>query len=147
MTQHTGINRRHFMAGSAVAATAVTATPGAAGIDSSTAQPIVTDWARLGPQDMTAFIGHRFRVTAPDGRSGILELIDAEPIPSGPDRPANLPRGEGVVAVFDSPDKDLFLDAEAKMHRVSHPILGSADLLIARSPKRSGGDVIELVLN
>lgn len=146
MAEKTGINRRDFMASTAAVAgmstTAVAATP-----ELGDTPVVVTNWARTTHAEMSSLIGQRFHVTAPDGRTGILELVDAEPVSSGPDRPADLPRAEGVVAVFDSLDKDFFVGAEHSMHRVSHVKLGTANLFMGRSPKRSGGDVIEMVLN
>ena len=96
---------------------------------------------------MEALVGDRFRVTGPDGRTGVMTLIEVEPVASGVHRPLDLPRSEGVVAVFDSPDMDSFVGPDHDIHRVSHGVLGTADLFMGRSPKRSGGHVIELVLN
>lgn len=106
-----------------------------------------TTWAKAGYDDLVSLIGERFRVTSPTGASGVLKLVALEAASSGPARPLALGRQEGVVALFDSPDKDFFVGSEAEVYRVSHSRLGSADLFIGRSPLKQGGDLVEMVLN
>lgn len=143
------LNRRDFLRanGAAVAATTL---PGAtyAHIQQSAAPKVCsTNWACAGYDDMASLVGERFRVTASDGRSGVMTLVAAEPVHSGEDRPEHLMRKEGVVAVFDSPDKDWFVDGEHATYRISNARLGAADLFMGRSPTVSGDDVLEIVLN
>ncbi|KMW57529.1 hypothetical protein AIOL_002494 [Candidatus Rhodobacter oscarellae] len=96
---------------------------------------------------MAKLIGDRFRINSPDTGELVLKLVGVEPINSGPDRPAHLPRAEGVVAVFDSPDKNPVVECGCGIYRVSHARLGAADLYMGPSPLRRGGHVVEMVLN
>lgn len=150
MTQYNGLNRRSFFAMTAAAASVATSGGAAVSVELSEAaapRAVSANWSQATFDDLSALVGDRFRVTAPDGRAGVMTLVDVEPVVSGAARPADLPRPEGVVAVFDSPDMDMFIGAEHAIHRVSHGRLGTADLFLGRSPRQSGGHVIELVLN
>ncbi len=92
-------------------------------------------------------IGDRFRINSRDTGELVLKLVSVEPVNSGPARPSHLPREEGVVALFDSPDKAPMVECGCGIYRVSHARLGSADLYMGPSPLRHGGHVLEVVLN
>ncbi len=151
MSQSVKLNRRSFLAANAaLAATSVVpataATSAASSVTTSaTAAPLA--WHSVTSDALNAFVGDRFRVKTEDGDTLVLRLVAVEPFSSGPDRPVDLPRSEGLIAVFDSPDKACLVDCGHKMHRVSHPNLGSAHLFMGPSQRRNGDHVLEMVLN
>jgi hypothetical protein len=152
MTDTSAINRRRFLATQAVGAAALAALPGAAvatGTDTLGAGVPrgATDWARATAAELEPLIGQRFRLQSRSGEALVLRLIGVEPVGSGLDRPADLPRREGAIALFDSPDMAPLVQAGHGLARVSHPALGAADLYLAAVPRRDGGTVIEIVLN
>ncbi len=141
-------SRREFLAVNAAAlGVAIAPAVGSASVGPTPTVTAPTDWARVTAPEMSQLIGTRFKVTAADGRQGVLELVDVEPVRSGAERPSHLPRAEGLIAVFDSPDKDHFIADEHALYQVSNARLGSSTLFLGRSPRRAGGDVIEMVLN
>lgn len=152
MTDTPAINRRGFLATQAAGAAALAALPGEAlaAVDDTPAAMVpgrATDWARATAAELEPLIGQRFRVRSGAGETLVLRLIGVEPVASGRERPVGLPRAEGAIAVFDSPDIAPLLRTGHGLARVSHPVLGAADLFLASVPRRAGGDVIEIVLN
>lgn len=149
MTSDTKLSRRGYLASQAALAAAAAALPSASlGLTpSGPAVPGPVDWRTATAADLHRFVGDRFRVTSPDGSVTVLHLIDVEARPFGPDAPADLPRAEGVIAVFDSPDKAPLVEAGHMIRRVSHMHLGSADLFLGPVRERDGSDVLELTLS
>lgn len=148
MTSDTKLSRRGYLASQAALAAAATAVPSVslAATAPSTAASGPVNWQTATAADLLRFVGDRFRVTSPDGSVAVLHLIGVEAVPFGPDAPAELPRSEGVIAVFDSPDKAPLVEAGHLTRRVSHLHLGSADLFLGPVRERDGSDVLELTL-
>lgn len=152
--------RRAVVAGQA-ALTVAAALPGAASAltaagdaASGTSEPATAAaarpparWTTATAEDLEPYIGQRFRVRTADRGSVVLRLKSVEPARSGPDRPADLPRAEGVSALFESPDQDILVGLGHQTHRVRHARLGSADLFMGPIPTRDGGHLIEVILN
>lgn len=150
MTKKTKLSRRRFVAVNAAAAGVACAMPGQASmapVAGVPARPLAADWGSAGADELAQFVGDRFRIRTSDGTPLVLELKSVEPVNSGPDRPAGLSRREGVIAVFDSPDKAPLVDHGAGVHRIEHLRLGSAQFFMSPVPRRGGGHVIELSLN
>lgn len=151
MTEKVQLSRRSFVAANAAvaAAAAVPAVANAttAPVASVAPKTLPTSWETVTAEQMASLVGDRFRVRSSEAGEMVMQLIAVEPVQSGTDRPAHLSRAEGLVAVFDSPDKAPLVACEPTMHRVSHPRLGSADLYFSPSCLRSGGHVLEMVLN
>ena len=104
-------------------------------------------WDTATAEDLEQFVGDRFRVRAEGFGDIVMRLVAVEAANSGPHRPVSLARSEGVTAVFESPDMEPLVRAGHQTYSVRHTWLGSADLFLGPVPKRSGGHVIELVLN
>ena len=149
MTSDKKLSRRSYLASQAAIAAAATALPSVssahAELDPVSSGPV--SWRTATAADLQRFIGDRFRVTSPDGTVTVLHLIDVEARPFGPDAPTDLPRAEGVIAVFDSPDKAPLVQAGHMTRRLSHMHMGSADLFIGPVRERDGSDVLELTLS
>jgi hypothetical protein len=153
MTEDNSLTRRSFLATNAAVA-AATALPIGAAAAHAAAPVAVADpktgpvrWTTATAAEFEGLVGDRFRVSSPETGNVVLRLIAVEPVDSGPARPSDLNRSEGLVAVFDSPDKAPLVQCGHATHKVSHPRLGSADLFLGPICKRSGGHVIEMVLN
>lgn len=144
------LTRRGFVAANIAVAATAAATGSAQAMGCSKAHADTPagklDWATATAEQLESLIGERFRVRSEAASELVLKLVAVEPGNSGPHRPADLPRAETVVAVFDSPDKAPMVECGAQMHRFSHPLLGAADLFATPSCLRSGGHVIEVVL-
>lgn len=145
MTKNAKMNRRGFLASqAALAATA-------AGLSAAPATPATAtgarpDWATATAADLERFIGDRFLVSAPDTGNVVIRLVEVEAVPFGPHAPAHLPRSESVIAVFDSPDKAPIETGGQLTRRVSHPVLGAADLFIGPDRKRDGSNQLVVTL-
>ncbi len=150
MTLSFKMNRRSYLTGQAVAVAAASsgvAAPALACPAHDAAQSSApVDWRTATAPELERFVGDRFQVTSMDGSRAVLRLVAVEPVPFGPDMPADLPRREGVIAVFDSPDKAPLVDAGHQTRRLRHPVLGSADLFLGPVRKRDGDDVLEVTL-
>lgn len=104
-------------------------------------------WHDATAEELAALVGQRFRATSPAHGALALKLEALEPGVSGAARPAHLPRREGVVAIFDSPDAGPLI-AEGGGHlTLWHRRMGAAELYATAVPRRSGGARIEIVLN
>ncbi len=158
MSSSSKLNRRTFVAGqaalataaalpTAVAASATTETAATAATRARAAACGPAHWHSATAVELRQFIGDRFRVQTRDHGSVVLRLSAVEPIHSGAARPKSLPRSEGVIAVFDSPDMAPLVEIGHDTHRVRHARLGQADLFMGPSPRRDGSHVIELILN
>ena len=149
MTEKVQLSRRSFVAANAAvaAAAAVPAVASASTAPVAAASSVPTNWETVTGDQLAGFVGDRFRVRSSEAGELVMRLIAVEPVDSGADRPSHLRRSEGVVAVFDSPDKAPLVACGQTIHRVSHPRLGSADLYFGPSCLRSGGHVLEMVLN
>lgn len=151
MTSRIKMNRRAYLTGQAVAvASASVAAPAVActghGDDLATGTTGRVDWRTATAAELERFVGDRFQVASYDGGTAVLRLVAVEPVPFGADMPADLPRREGVIAVFDSPDKAPIVSGGHQTRRVKHPVLGSADLFLGPVRKRDGDDVLEITL-
>ncbi|WGW02974.1 DUF6916 family protein [Tropicibacter oceani] len=104
-------------------------------------------WTSATATELADFIGDRFRVTSERHGTVVLKLVALEPHASGPARPGQLPRREGVTALFESPDMGPLVAEQSGTYRVSHPRIGSADLYLSAAPRRDGRAYVELVLN
>lgn len=104
-------------------------------------------WSDATAEELTAHIGERFRFKSAEHGNVVMRLVDVEAGRSGAARPAHLQRRESVVAVFDSPDKAPLVEAVDGVHRVSHPVIGTADLYAVAVPRRNGDHHVEIVLN
>jgi len=104
-------------------------------------------WATIGAEGLGQLVGQRFRARTADGTALALRLVAVEAVRSGPDRPAALPRAEGVIAVFGGPDAALLPEARQWQLSVSHPRLGSASLLAGPGGADTGSRLVEVVLN
>ncbi|WP_299615925.1 hypothetical protein [uncultured Tateyamaria sp.] len=149
MSTKPSISRRGFVAmnaaGAAMAAMpAVAATPAA--VEAVT--PVGPfNWITSGAAELSVHVGQRFRFQDEDGHSTVMRLIEVSAVDSGADRPAHLPRTEGVVAVFDGPDIAPLAEAGHRLYRVGAAGLGRADVMAGPVPRRDGSNVIEIVLN
>lgn len=119
----------------------------AAGAEPVRPEPEPARWATATAEELRRHIGARFRVRTQSGENFVMRLTALEPASSGPHRPRDLLRAEGVTAVFDSPDLAPLKRAGCQTCRVSHPSIGAADLMLSLAPRRSGGHLVELVLN
>ena len=157
------LSRRAFVAGQATAALAITM----AGVAS--AGPLTKSlFKRAGPKaprlsrfdqiknakwetvtddELSLFIGNHFNAMCDDGLHLNLKLVKTEAIKSGRYRPRNLARLEGVVAVFESPQAKWLAETGHQSVWISHPVLGDFQIFLGAVPSRSGGHVIEAVLN
>jgi len=104
-------------------------------------------WHSTTAEELAAHVGDRFRVSSPEHGNLVLKLVAVEPHASGAARPGDLPRREGVTALFESPDMAPLVADGYGTYRVSHPRIGAADLYLSAAPRRSGGNYIEAVLN
>ncbi len=147
MTDTNHIDRRGFVLRNAALAAAAAVPTGALASVSDSPLRGPLDWRTLGATELEPLIGQRFRVSSPETGTIALRLIGVEPIQSGSQRPEGLPRAEGVIAVFDSPDKAPLVDAGHSILRISHARIGSADLFIGPVRERNGDHLLEIVLN
>ncbi|MBI1385544.1 MAG: hypothetical protein GC150_11600 [Rhizobiales bacterium] len=104
-------------------------------------------WETATASDFAVFVGETFEVRTAAGRIVEARLASVEPVRSGPDRPHWLARSEGLVATFETSDIEEFVREGAQTCCIRHTSLGTADLYVGPSPLRSGGHVLELVLN
>lgn len=115
--------------------------------DTAVAQRLPARWSDATAEELAAHIGERFRFKSAEHGHVVMKLVDVEAGHSGPARPSDLARRESVVAVFDSPDKTPLVEAVDGLHRVSHPVIGTADLYAVAVPRRNGDHHVEIVLN
>ncbi|WP_425102043.1 DUF6916 family protein [Tropicibacter sp. S64] len=152
MTNQTRMSRRAAVAGTAVCAAAA-ALPGTASALSdpaprtAPASALTPRWTSATADELASFVGQRFRFRSADHGTIALTLVGVVAHVSGPGRPAQLPRREGVTALFDGPDMAPMVAAQHGMYTISHPRLGGADLYVTAAPRRDGRAYIELVLN
>lgn len=143
------INRRSYLAGKAALAAAA-ATTGAGSVQAAVAAaptaPASTDWRTVVASDLERFVGDRFRVRSEADGEIVLQLVGLERQSYGADAPADLPRREGVVMIFESPDKAPLVATGDQCCQVRHPYLGTADLRLGPVRKRNGDNTIEIVL-
>lgn len=104
-------------------------------------------WHSATADELASYVGDRFRVDSAVHGALVLKLVALEAHASGPARPAGLARREGVTAVFESSDMAPLVADGYGTYRVSHPRIGAADLYLSASPRRGGGNYIEVVLN
>ena len=147
MTNKDNMNRRHFLAGQVALGVSVAAAAGNAAAATKATPAKATRWETMTATELQRFVGHRFTLETGKGEIVAIKLTGVESSHSGPARPKNLPRPEGLIAEFDSPDKEGLVLAGHQLYRIKHPVLGSADVLLGPVPKRNGGHVLELVLN
>lgn len=151
MTHRKDIDRRSFVLTNAALAGAA-ALPGTAMASavSEAEAPTATgplSWARATAAELEPLVGQRFRASSAETGPVALRLVAVEPVRSGAARPEGLPRAEGVIAVFDSPDKAPLVEAGHRVLRIGHARLGQADLLLGPVRERDGSHLLELVLN
>ena len=151
------ISRRNMMAGQAALA-GLAIFPGRAASHTGSATPngaatgspadcLPARWHNATADELAGFVGDRFRVRSRDHGDLVLKLVAVESHQSGESRPGNLPRREGVTLVFDSVDMAPLVRDGYGVHRVSHPRIGSAELFMSASPRRGGGNYVDVVLN
>lgn len=116
-------------------------------IPTATVPALPPRWDTATAQELSPFVGQRFRVKSKEHGTLVLKLVAVEASRSGPDRPLALKRREGVRATFDSPDAGPLVADGDGTYRVSHPQIGAADLFMSASPRRYGGSYLEVVLN
>ncbi len=104
-------------------------------------------WETVTDDEMSLFIGNHFNAMCDDGLHLNLKLVKTEAIKSGRHRPRNLARREGVIAVFESPQAKWLSETGHQNVWISHPVLGDFQIFLGAVPSRSGGYVIEAVLN
>jgi hypothetical protein len=104
-------------------------------------------WHTATAEELAGYIGDRFRVNSAKHGTLVLKLVAVEAHKSGPARPVDLQRREGVTAVFESRDMAPLVADGHGTYRVSHPHIGAADLFASATPRRFGGHHIEIVLN
>ncbi len=136
------LNRRAFVAAQACAVLA-----GASGLAGASILGSAPSWETATKKELSPLIGDRFTATTMDGLHVDLKLIAAEACCSGPARPAHLARREGVMAVFKSPQASKIALSGHQTVRIKHASLGKFDLFIGAVPSRSGGHVLEAILN
>lgn len=153
MSTKTSLSRRGFVALNAAGA-AMVVLPSAATASTSMAETVTSatqvgpfNWLTSGAAELEVHIGRRFRFQDENGHSTAMRLIAVEPVNSGPNRPTDLPRAEGVIAVFDGPDAASLAEAGDRMYRVGALGLGMASVMAGPTPRRDGSNMIEIVLN
>ena len=104
-------------------------------------------WETITNDELSLLIGNHFNALCDDGLHLNLKLVKTEAIKSGRYRPRNLARREGVIAVFESPQANWLSETGHQNVWVSHPVLGDFQIFLGAVPSRSGGHVIEAVLN
>lgn len=141
-------NRRSFIAGQAcILSVAGTASAQAAMPALPYDLQMPPTWVNAEAEHMASFVRDRFWAIADDGTSLTLRLVKVEATKSGSKRPASLPRKEGLVATFVSPQLNWLVENGAQTVMIGHPVLGYSDVFISPTPKRRGGHEIHLVLN
>ena len=155
MKPNPGMTRRTALAlkGAVLASAAL---PGAAGATLATGAAGATGangvqtggagWHTATADDLEPMIGQRFTLRSRHGDLA-MKLVSVERGNSGPARPSGLPRCEGVVAVFESPDMAPLVCDGHCTYTIRHRRLGSMALFAGPVPKRGGGHVLEMVLN
>ncbi|WP_298360534.1 hypothetical protein [uncultured Litoreibacter sp.] len=150
------VSRRMVLAGQAALAglatlpSIATARSVTVGVDASgvaAAPKLQPRWDTATAEELAPFIGQRFRVKSAEHGNLVLKLISVEPGRSGAARPVDLARREAVTAVFDSPDLAPLVADQYGSYQVHHPQIGSAELYMTASPRRHGGNYVEVVLN
>ncbi|KIC47793.1 hypothetical protein [Tateyamaria sp. ANG-S1] len=151
MSTKTSLTRRGFVARQVAGAATVAALPATHAMAASSATPASPvgqfNWLTSGAAELSAHLGRRFQFDDETGHRTVMRLVGVEAIDSGADRPADLPRAEGVIAVFDGPDTAPLAKAGSRTYRVSAFGLGSAHVMAGPVPRRDGSHVIEIVLN
>ncbi len=136
------LSRRTF-----VAAQACAVLSGASGIAGASALSKAPSWETATKKELTPLIGDRFTAITEGGQHIVLQLIAAEACCSGRHRPVHLKRREGVTAVFTSPQAGQIALSGHQTVRIKHTSLGKFDLFIGAVPSRSGGHILEAILN
>lgn len=149
------ISRRTALAGkAALAATAampgaalakVAVEPEAAALSQAPVMP--ARWATTTATELAVHVGERFRFHTQEHGTVVMRLVDVVPGNSGADRPGDLPRAEAVTALFESPDMEPLVAMQDGFHKVSHPVVGKAELYASAMPREKGGHLIQIVLN
>ncbi|WP_136442430.1 DUF6916 family protein [Pacificoceanicola onchidii] len=104
-------------------------------------------WETTTSAEMAGLVGDRFRFRSAEHGTIVLKLVELEDHPSGPHRPAHLPRRDGMTALFEGPDMAPIVADGGGTFEVSHPRMGRATLYVTAAPTRSGSALVELVLN
>ena len=137
------MNRRVFLAAQASLA--------ALGLSSAANASIFsgeTNWKSATSKELTPLIGKTFTAKTSDGQSVKLKLADVKAHDSGRHRPAHLRRAEGVTIGFKNGDH--LSEAVKSGHQLvslNHPTIGQCDLMMTSVPQKSGGYLLEAVLN
>ncbi len=146
MRQSKKLSRRDVLVGHAAIVT-LAGVSGAASAD--TAQMFNfknSSWESLSAHELSQHVGDRFYVCSEGCDSKQLRLRSVDRIYSGPDRPAELARKEGLVATFETRNMKPFLDVGHNIYTIDHPQLGKADIFLGPVAE-NGGYVIEMILN
>lgn len=110
--------------------------------------PAAPYWHNATATELTSLIGDRFRFTSKEHGTVALKLVALEANPSGPARPGDLPRRDGVTALFAGPDMGPLVAAGDGIYDIAHPRMGrSTALYVTAPPRQDGTAYIELVLN
>lgn len=105
------------------------------------------NWNTGTADQFAKFINQPFTAMTRNGDQVHLTLVNAEAGNSGPARPKNLSRSEGVSLIFKS---DFAEDLAAQGHQsvwIWHETLGEFNVLLGAVPRQSGGYDIETILN
>ncbi|MFT5623565.1 MAG: hypothetical protein ACI8Z0_000053 [Lentimonas sp.] len=132
---------------SARTASTLDANAGTTGCAAQSKACLPARWHSATADELASYVGDRFRVDSAVHGALVLKLVALEAHASGQSRPAGLTRREGVTAVFESSDMAPLVADGYGTYRVSHPRIGAADLYLSASPRRGGGNYIEVVLN
>ncbi|QFT93973.1 hypothetical protein FIU86_14080 [Roseovarius sp. THAF9] len=157
MTEKTGWTRRMVLATKAALTGALalpvpafahnSAEPGVSAMDAPMTPVAPARWETATADELRPFLGQRFRVSTRTHGALALRLVDVASPESDPARPGVLTRRLSVSAIFDGPDAQILAGLEDGIHRLSHPRIGQIDAFLKTLPRRSGGSMIELVLN
>ncbi|WP_144435658.1 DUF6916 family protein [Roseovarius atlanticus] len=157
MTERTGWTRRMVLAAKAALTGALAlpvpafarsnAEPGVPATGAAIAPVAPARWETATADELRPYLGQRFRVSTRTHGSLALRLVDVASPDRDPARPGLLKRRLSVSAIFDGPDAQVLAGLEDGIHRLSHPRIGQIDAFLKTLPRRSGGSMIELVLN
>ena len=145
------INRRTFVAGplalgALATAPILTASPAIAACSGEHGFS-TSRWTTVSFGELGALVGDHFSLKTKGFGRTQLALSSVEETVSGPDRPKDLAREEGIVAHFTSADMRKLADRGHQTYCIRHGSLGSADLFMGPVYDKNGRQVMELILN
>lgn len=151
MSEIKRMNRRTFVAGplalGAVASAPIWSSSPAMAACSGEHGFSRNGWKTVSASELGDLVGQRFSLKTEGFGRTQLSLSSVEETVSGPDRPKNLARGEGIVAHFTSADMSKLADQGHQTYCIRHGSLGSADLFMGPVYDKNGRQVMELILN